>query len=46
MMKYIGLGLALVVALAVVGCGAKTGGTAKSNVLHHCFSYCVFVSLW
>ena len=32
MMKYIGLGLALVVALAVVGCGAKTGGTAKSNV--------------
>ncbi len=31
MKKYIGLGLALVVALAVVGCGAKTGAT-KSNV--------------
>jgi hypothetical protein len=33
--KYIGLGLALVVALGaiavVVGCGSKTGGTAKSN---------------
>ena len=35
MKKYIGLGLALIVALAAVavvaGCGAKTGGTAKSN---------------
>lgn len=35
MKKYIGLGLALVVALTavavVVGCGAKTGGAAKSN---------------
>ena len=35
MKKYIGLGLALVVALGaiavVVGCGAKTGGTVKSN---------------
>jgi hypothetical protein len=29
-MKYIGLGLVLLVAVAVVGCGAKTGG-AKSN---------------
>jgi len=31
MKKYIGLGLALVVALAVVGCGTKAGAT-KSNV--------------
>ena len=35
MKKYIGLGLALVVAVAavaaVVGCGAKKAGTAKSN---------------
>jgi hypothetical protein len=31
MKKYIGLGLALIVAVAVVGCGAKTGAT-KSNV--------------
>ena len=31
MRKYIGLGLALAVALAVVGCGAKPGAT-KSNV--------------
>ena len=35
MKKYIGLGLALAVALGavavVVGCGAKAGGTAKSN---------------
>jgi hypothetical protein len=31
-MKYTGLTLILVVAAFVVGCGAKTGGTAKSNV--------------
>ena len=35
MKKYIGIGLVLVVALAAVavvaGCGAKAGGTAKSN---------------
>jgi hypothetical protein len=31
MKKYIGLGLALVAAAVVGGCGAKTGGTAKSN---------------
>ena len=35
MKKYIGLSLALVVALGadavVAGCGAKAGGTAKSN---------------
>jgi len=29
--KYIALGLALVVAAIVVGCGAKKAGTAKSN---------------
>jgi uncharacterized protein YdeI (BOF family) len=36
MKKYLGIGLALVVALAAVavvaGCGAKTGGTTQSNV--------------
>jgi hypothetical protein len=31
MKKYIALGLALVVAAVVVGCGAKKAGTAKSN---------------
>jgi hypothetical protein len=31
MKKYIALGLALVVAALVVGCGAKKAGTAKSN---------------
>ena len=31
MKKYIALGLALVVAAIVVGCGAKKAGTAKSN---------------
>jgi hypothetical protein len=30
--KYIGLTLILVVAAVIVGCGAKTGGAAKSNV--------------
>jgi hypothetical protein len=30
--KYIGLSLALIVGLAFVGCGAKTGGTAEANV--------------
>jgi hypothetical protein len=31
MKKYIALGLAMVVAAVVVGCGAKKAGTAKSN---------------
>ena len=31
MKKYFGLGLALVFAAVVVGCGAKKAGTAKSN---------------
>ena len=31
MKKYIGLGLVLVVAAIIVGCGAKKAGTAKSN---------------
>jgi hypothetical protein len=31
MKKYIALGLALAVAVVVVGCGAKKAGTAKSN---------------
>jgi len=31
MNKYVALGLALVVAAVVVGCGAKKAGTAKSN---------------
>jgi hypothetical protein len=31
MKKYIALGLALVVAAVIVGCGAKKAGTAKSN---------------
>ena len=31
MKKYIALGLALVFAAVVVGCGAKKAGTAKSN---------------